>query len=72
MGGVWGWMGVVWVVRGGCGRSVGVDGCRVWCECGKGMGWVGVRSVGVAICFIHVYVRNGLKCACVPAKKQAL
>ena len=30
----WMWMGVVWVVRGGCGRSVGVDGRNV-----GGGGW---------------------------------
>ena len=40
----WMWMGVVWVVRGGCGRSVRVDGRNVggegwmWEECGGG--WV--------------------------------
>ena len=58
MGGVWGWMGVVWVVRGGCGRSVGVDGCNVG---GEGWMWMGVvwvvrggcgRSVGVDGCSV--------------------
>ena len=49
MGGVWGWMGVVWVVRGLCGRSVGVDGCsvnvgRVW------GGWVYVVWVVWGVC----------------------
>ena len=49
----------MWVVRGLCWRSVGVDGCRVWCECGKGMGWVGVRSVGgIPIC-IETHLHTG-------------